>query len=131
MASTGRHLAMGCQSNGTGSHARPAPLRAFCVALSAAITVIAASWLGLPVSSTHIAVGGIFGVGFLREYLSNRNNNQKPVNDPEKAARKAAKRKLVRRKHLFGIAAAWIITVPAAGFLSAGLFFVMTGLLGD
>ena len=33
------------------------PMRAYCVALSAAITVIIASWLGLPVSSTHIAVG--------------------------------------------------------------------------
>lgn len=43
--------------------------RAFCVAMAAAITVIVASQLGLPVSSTHIAVGGIFGVGFLREYL--------------------------------------------------------------
>ncbi len=44
-------------------------MRAFCVAMAAAITVIIASQLGLPVSSTHIAVGGIFGVGFLREYL--------------------------------------------------------------
>jgi len=43
--------------------------RAFCVAMAASITVIIASQLGLPVSSTHIAVGGIFGVGFLREYL--------------------------------------------------------------
>ncbi|MDO3721122.1 anion permease [Marinobacter sp. chi1] len=43
--------------------------RAFCVALSAALTVILASQLGLPVSSTHIAIGGVFGVGFLREYL--------------------------------------------------------------
>ncbi len=43
--------------------------RAFCIALSAAITVIIATHLGLPVSSTHIAVGAIFGVGFLREYL--------------------------------------------------------------
>ena len=43
--------------------------RAFCIALAAAITVIIASQLGLPVSSTHIAVGGVFGVGFLREYL--------------------------------------------------------------
>lgn len=40
------------------------PMRAYCVALSAAITVITASWLGLPVSSTHIAVGAVFGVGF-------------------------------------------------------------------
>jgi len=43
--------------------------RAFCVAMAASITVIIASQLGLPVSSTHIAVGGIFGVGFLREFL--------------------------------------------------------------
>jgi PiT family inorganic phosphate transporter len=51
-------------------------VRAFCVALAAAITVIIASQLGLPVSSTHIAVGGIFGVGFLREHLtSNYNHN--------------------------------------------------------
>ncbi|HLV78115.1 MAG TPA: inorganic phosphate transporter [Marinobacter sp.] len=43
--------------------------RAFCIGLSAALTVILASQLGLPVSSTHIAIGGVFGVGFLREYL--------------------------------------------------------------
>ena len=44
-------------------------MRAFCIALSASITVIIATQLGLPVSSTHIAVGAVFGVGFLREYL--------------------------------------------------------------
>ncbi|MCK6424424.1 MAG: inorganic phosphate transporter [Burkholderiaceae bacterium] len=47
-------------------------MRAFCIAMSAAVTVIVASQLGLPVSSTHIAVGGVFGVGFLREYLKRR-----------------------------------------------------------
>ncbi|WP_373028363.1 inorganic phosphate transporter [Sulfurovum sp.] len=45
-------------------------MRAFSVAMAASITVIIASQLGLPVSSTHIAIGGIFGVGFLREYLA-------------------------------------------------------------
>jgi PiT family inorganic phosphate transporter len=44
-------------------------MRAYCIAMSAAFTVIVASQFGLPVSSTHIAVGGVFGVGFLREYL--------------------------------------------------------------
>ena len=44
-------------------------IRAFSIALAAAFTVIIASQLGLPVSSTHIAVGGVFGVGFLREFL--------------------------------------------------------------
>ena len=50
-------------------------MRAYCVAMAAAITVIIASQLGLPVSSTHIAVGGIFGVGFLREYLKTNYDN--------------------------------------------------------
>ncbi|MDA3945175.1 MAG: inorganic phosphate transporter [Helicobacteraceae bacterium] len=45
-------------------------IRAYAIAMAAAITVIIASQLGLPVSSTHIAIGGIFGVGFLREFLS-------------------------------------------------------------
>jgi PiT family inorganic phosphate transporter len=44
-------------------------VRAFSIAMAAAFTVIVASQLGLPVSSTHIAVGGVFGVGFLREFL--------------------------------------------------------------
>jgi len=48
-------------------------MRAFCVAMAAAITVIIASQMGLPVSSTHTAVGAIFGVGFLREYLKHSN----------------------------------------------------------
>ena len=44
-------------------------IRAYSIAMAAALTVILASQLGLPVSSTHIAIGGVFGVGFLREYL--------------------------------------------------------------
>jgi PiT family inorganic phosphate transporter len=47
-------------------------IRAYCIAMAATLTVIVASELGLPVSSTHIAVGAVFGVGFLREYLKNR-----------------------------------------------------------
>ncbi|MFT5743957.1 MAG: PiT family inorganic phosphate transporter [Paracoccaceae bacterium] len=46
--------------------------RAFCIALSAAITVIVASQLGMPISSTHVALGAVFGVGFLREFLDQR-----------------------------------------------------------
>ncbi|HHO42752.1 MAG TPA: inorganic phosphate transporter [Epsilonproteobacteria bacterium] len=48
-------------------------MRAFSIMMAAAITVLIASQLGLPVSSTHIAVGAIFGVGFLREWLEKKN----------------------------------------------------------
>lgn len=100
--------------------------RAFCVALSAAITVLAASWLGLPVSSTHIAVGGIFGVGFLREHLVNRDKREAGT----LKKKKNSKRRLVRRRHLISIAAAWIITVPAAGLIAAAIFIVVDLIYG-
>jgi PiT family inorganic phosphate transporter len=55
------------------------PMRAFSIMMAAAITVVIASQLGLPVSSTHIAVGGVFGVGFLREWMDRNNSDEKRV----------------------------------------------------
>ena len=149
-------------------------MRAFCVSMAAAITVIIASQLGLPVSSTHTAVGAIFGVGFLREYLKHSNAKRIEAirehhehNDPEKVesllkefelasleakakilsdlkAKKAStrltskerkslkkvyKQELVKRSHLYKIAAAWIITVPLSGLLAAFLFFTIRGFM--
>jgi PiT family inorganic phosphate transporter len=52
-------------------------MRAFSIMMAAAITVVIASQLGLPVSSTHIAVGGVFGVGFLREWLDRNISSEK------------------------------------------------------
>jgi PiT family inorganic phosphate transporter len=155
-------------------------MRAFSVAMAASITVIIASQLGLPVSSTHIAVGGIFGVGFLREYLETRNINDdiaierevivdekkqlkalnselktleakdnKQKNDYErvvalykmideeedkiKEAKKHLKNvekvKYVKRDAVKKIIAAWLITVPAAAVLSAGIYFMIKGIV--
>ena len=64
-------------------------VRAFSIAMAAAITVIIASQLGLPVSSTHIAVGGVFGVGFLREYLDS--SESKFISDTRKRFKKDKK----------------------------------------
>jgi PiT family inorganic phosphate transporter len=99
-------------------------MRAYCVALAAAITVIFASWLGLPVSSTHIAIGAIFGVGFFREWYHERvlrENRLDTTSPPEVRKRK----KVVRRGHFATILAAWIITVPSAALLSAILFYLL------
>ena len=109
------------------------PMRAYCVALSAAITVIVASWLGLPVSSTHIAVGGVFGVGFFREWDAERRIRKARLEMPERTQyppEERARRKLVRRSHVLTILAAWVITVPAAAILSAVIFFGITGIAG-
>jgi PiT family inorganic phosphate transporter len=109
------------------------PMRAYCVALSAAITVIVASWLGLPVSSTHIAVGGVFGVGFFREWDAERRIKNARMTMPNRvmyAPEERRRRKLVRRSHFMTIIAAWIITVPAAALLSACFFFALKMLWG-
>ncbi len=111
------------------------PMRAFCVALSAAVTVIVASALGLPVSSTHIAVGAVFGVGFFREWYVDSSRRRKKRGDKGKSETSGAsvsnraewrRRKLVRRSHLMTIVAAWIITVPAAALLSATIYLLLS-----
>ncbi|WP_108883531.1 inorganic phosphate transporter [Anderseniella sp. Alg231-50] len=114
------------------------PMRAFCVALSAAITVLIASGLGLPVSSTHIAVGGVFGVGFLREYYTTHSKRRRTylarkagntrftqVQADERSEDEIVYRKLVRRSHFMTIVAAWLITVPATAVLAGALYFVL------
>ncbi|MDF3415888.1 inorganic phosphate transporter [Sulfitobacter sp. M57] len=109
------------------------PMRAYCVALSAAITVILASWLGLPVSSTHIAVGGVFGVGFFREWDAERRIRLARLAMPDQISygpEERRRRKLVRRSHVMTILAAWVITVPAAATLSAVIFFGITQVVG-
>ncbi|MCF3593123.1 inorganic phosphate transporter [Rhodobacteraceae bacterium LMO-12] len=107
------------------------PMRAYCVALSAAITVIVASWLGLPVSSTHIAVGGVFGVGFYREWDTSRRMRKNSETIPAEmrvASEERRRRKLVRRSHFMTIIAAWVITVPAAAVMSGLIFFLLHAL---
>ena len=104
--------------------------RAYCVALSAAVTVLIATALGLPVSSTHIAVGAVFGVGFLREFSENPNRRKlRPGHKLNATAEDAfnsrnvrSTRFLVRRRFMWSIAAAWVITVPATAALAAMVY---------
>lgn len=118
------------------------PMRAYCVALSAAMTVLVASAMGLPVSSTHTAIGGVFGVGLLREVLTNKGVRRRNGGNPRppkldgsmKAALKAQKRenrRLVRRRHIWSIAAAWVVTVPAAAVLSGLLYLGLALVVGQ
>ncbi len=107
--------------------------RAYCVALSSAITVLIATTLGLPVSSTHIAVGAVFGVGFLREVAENPNRRKlRPGHKLNATAEDAfnsrnarGRRFLVRRHFVLSIAAAWVITVPASALLAAAIYGVL------
>ncbi|WP_276120887.1 inorganic phosphate transporter [Pararhizobium qamdonense] len=80
------------------------PMQGFCAETGGAITLFAATWLGIPVSTTHTITGAIIGVG-------------------------AARRVSAVRWGLAGnILIAWVVTLPAAALISA-LFYFAAGLL--
>ncbi|MDD3646723.1 MAG: inorganic phosphate transporter [Candidatus Gracilibacteria bacterium] len=89
-------------------------IRAFAIALSATITVIIASHLGLPVSSTHVSLGGIFGVGLLREHMKRLNGKDKDY---------------IEKGMIKNIALAWIITLPVSALISAVTYFMIIKLV--
>jgi PiT family inorganic phosphate transporter len=80
------------------------PTRAYAATLAAAITVVLASRTGLPVSTTHIAVGAVIGVGFARGIG-------------------AIDMRLVGK-----IVVSWVITLPASGIMAALFFFTLKGI---
>lgn len=116
------------------------PMRAFCVALATAVTVLLASALGLPISSTHTAVGAVFGVGFFREwyirhsrrrleYIRRRTGQTGFMGEAiETNFAEVRRRRLVRRSYFLTIVAAWVITLPASALLSALVYRLLAGL---
>src|SRR5881394_3264282 len=83
---------------------RLTPMQGFCAETGGAMTLFGATWLGIPVSTTHTITGAIVGVG---------------------AARKLS---AVRWNVANNIVVAWIITLPASGIIAA-LFYLLSGLI--
>ena len=106
------------------------PMRAFCISVSTALTVLVASRFGMPVSTTHTAIGAVFGVGFFREWYMERarqrleTGSDRQDEDTENSS-EVSRRYLVRRSHFMTIIAAWIITVPVSAALSATCYGIM------
>jgi PiT family inorganic phosphate transporter len=84
---------------------RLTPVQGFCAETGGAITLFAATYLGIPVSTTHTITGCIIGVG---------------------AARRVS---AVRWKVTHNIVFAWVVTIPATGIIAA-LFYWATRLFG-
>src|SRR3954464_9653857 len=80
------------------------PFQGFCAETGGAITLFAATWLGIPVSTTHTITGAIVGVGTARRVSA------------------------VRWKVANRIVVAWIITIPASAFMAA-LAYAVVGVL--
>jgi PiT family inorganic phosphate transporter len=83
---------------------RLTPMQGFCAETGGAITLFGATYLGIPVSTTHTITGSIIGVG---------------------AARKVS---AVRWNVASNIVVAWVVTLPASA-LMASFFYILSGWL--
>ena len=80
------------------------PSRGYCATLAAAATVVLASRTGLPVSTTHIAVGAVIGVGLARGIGA------------------------IDLRVIGNIVVSWVVTLPVGAGLSALFFFTLKGM---
>jgi inorganic phosphate transporter, PiT family len=79
------------------------PSRGFAAEMAAAATVVIASGIGLPISTTHTLVGAVLGVGLARGIGA------------------------LNLRVIGGIFASWLITLPAGAGLSILFFFFFKG----
>jgi PiT family inorganic phosphate transporter len=80
---------------------RLTPMQGFCAEAGGSLTLFGATWLGIPVSTTHTITGAIIGVG---------------------AARKTS---AVRWSVANNIVVAWIITIPASAAIAAAFYWLV------
>ncbi len=82
------------------------PTRGFSAEFSAATTIVLASRLGLPISTTHTLVGAVFGVGLARGITA---LNLRIIGD---------------------IVVSWIITIPAGAAGAIAIFYILKVIFG-
>ena len=80
------------------------PSRGFSAEISTAMTVVLASYTGLPVSTTHTLVGAILGVGFARGIAA------------------------IDLRVVGGIFMSWVVTLPAGALLAVIFFYLLRGI---
>ena len=78
------------------------PMQGVCAETAGALTLFGATWLGVPVSTTHTITGAIVGVGAARRVSAVRWNVAKDI------------------------VVAWIVTMPAAGLIGALFYLIAT-----
>ena len=82
------------------------PSRGFCAELAAASTVVLASRTGLPVSTTHILVGAVLGVGLARGIGA------------------------LDLRVVMNIIISWLVTLPAGAIMAMIFYFFFKGIFG-
>ncbi len=80
------------------------PSRGFCAQLAAASTVVIASRTGIPVSTTHILVGAVLGVGLARGIGA------------------------LDLRVILNIVISWVVTLPAGAIMAMLFFFTLKGI---
>ncbi|XP_037719367.1 sodium-dependent phosphate transporter 2 [Drosophila subpulchrella] len=108
----------------------------FTIEVGAAITVLLASKIGLPISTTHCKVGSVVFVGHVsasgRKKSLPRDQEHQAGVDKDAPSNVAPTMDGSVDWHLFrNIAYAWIVTVPVTALLSAGMMYVLCAIAVD
>lgn len=80
-------------------------VRGFCAEFGAATTILVCSRLGLPVSTTHVLVGSVIGVGFMRGMSA------------------------LDMRVILNIISSWFLTLPFTAILSLIIYWIFTKLI--
>lgn len=112
------------------------PSKGFAIELGAAISVLCATKLSLPISTTHCKVGSVVIVGLVSSKFCSQDNLLDLVptsrgQSKDDAEAEAAKQGAVDWKLFGNIAITWIITVPLAALASALMMYLLKWLLLD
>ena len=111
------------------------PSSGFTIELCSSFTVLIASKLGFPISTTHCKVGSVVAVGWIRERLiqnsaaavsdANSNGNAGAAQSPSPAPKSMDSKSAVNWKLFMEIGCAWILTVPISAAFTAFTFWIL------
>ena len=105
------------------------PSSGFTIELCSSFTVLVASKLGFPISTTHCKVGSVVAVGWIRERLVRSNPSSESIPNGQTPAAQTPspekKKGAVNWKLFLEIGAAWLLTVPISAAFSALTFWLL------
>lgn len=101
------------------------PSSGFMIELCSSFTVLTASKLGFPISTTHCKVGSVVATGWIRKYLTSNDDHIPGKKNALPQCDESEEKSGVNWKLFAEISAAWVLTLPISAAMSAFVFWIL------